>query len=500
VNIRSITSALAPTKLEPQLAARLRRWSPTWKQRGVVAALVTSDVLLALLIWRMAFIFQNMWGQGKLSVVSATAMVPIIVMWIGLRMLLGLYPGYGLGAVEELRRHSYGTLATIALLAILAWSLQVGDLLSRFLLAVVFFGLLVLAPFVRLVVKRGLKKAKLWGKPVVIFSYKERTDNLVSLLKLNWELGYNPVAVFDWPDFDHSLAATRAQFKGVNDQQALVHAVEPTYERSEDTVIIAAVPFTRHEHLARLVSLMSGHFQHILIIPYLSGITNSAVVARNLGGTLAVEVKYNLLNPWALRVKRMLDLCAVAVGGVLLLPLFLTLTILVYLESGRPVFYSDWRMGQNGNTFSCVKYRTMVPEAEDLLQRMLEEDEVLREEYSRYHKLRDDPRITRTGRFLRKTSLDELPQLWNVLKGEMSLVGPRPYLPRESKEVGMAQSEILRVRPGITGPWQVSGRNKYSFYARVQMDAYYVRDWSVWLDLILLARTVKTVLLRRGAY
>jgi lipopolysaccharide/colanic/teichoic acid biosynthesis glycosyltransferase len=134
------------------------------------------------------------------------------------------------------------------------------------------------------------------------------------------------------------------------------------------------------------------------------------------------------------------------------------------------------------------------------LQRMLEEDEVSREEYSRYHKLRDDPRVTRVGRLLRKTSLDELPQIWNVIKGEMSLVGPRPYLPRESKEIGMAQSEILRVRPGITGPWQVAGRNQTSFQTRVEMDAYYVHDWSVWLDLVLLARTVKIVLKSTGAF
>ena len=124
----------------------------------------------------------------------------------------------------------------------------------------------------------------------------------------------------------------------------------------------------------------------------------------------------------------------------------------------------------------------------------------MREEYLRYHKLRDDPRVTRVGRFLRKTSLDELPQLWNVLRGEMSLVGPRPYLPRESEEIGEAQEEVLRVPPGITGPWQVGGRSHASFEERVRMDAYYVYNWSVWLDLVLLARTVKALTLDRAAY
>ena len=157
-------------------------------------------------------------------------------------------------------------------------------------------------------------------------------------------------------------------------------------------------------------------------------------------------------------------------------------------------------LGRDGKLFSCLKFRTMVPDAEAALQRLLAEDPQAREEYAKYHKLREDPRVTRVGRFLRKTSLDELPQLWNVLRGEMSLVGPRPYLPRESEDIGVTQSDILRVYPGITGPWQVNGRNHASFDERVRMDAHYVRDWSVWLDIVLLARTVRTLVSDRGAF
>ena len=213
-----------------------------------------------------------------------------------------------------------------------------------------------------------------------------------------------------------------------------------------------------------------------------------------------MEITYNLLNPWALRSKRVLDLVATVCGGALILPLILLLSAFVWLESGGPVFYRDHRMGQDEKPFACLKFRTMLPDAEAMLQRILAEDAGMREQYLIYHKLLDDPRVTRVGRFLRKTSLDELPQLWNVLRGEMSLVGPRPYLPRESQDIGKTQSEILRVPPGMTGPWQVSGRNHASFDTRVRMDAYYVRDWSVWLDLVLLARTVRTVLSKGGAY
>jgi len=164
------------------------------------------------------------------------------------------------------------------------------------------------------------------------------------------------------------------------------------------------------------------------------------------------------------------------------------------------VFYADKRMGRDGKLFLCPKFRTMGPDAEERLRLLLEEDPKAREEYFKYHKLREDPRVTRVGRFLRKTSLDELPQLWSVLEGEMSLVGPRPYLPRESEDIGVTQGAILRVPPGITGPWQVDGRNQALFEDRVQMDAHYVRDWSVWLDLVILARTLNTVVFGKGAY
>ena len=213
-----------------------------------------------------------------------------------------------------------------------------------------------------------------------------------------------------------------------------------------------------------------------------------------------VEIRYNLLNSMVRRVKRALDLVATAVGGIFVLPILLGLALLVWAESGGPVLYSAQRLGRDGKLFSCLKFRTMVPDAEAALQRLLAEDPLAREEYAKYHKLREDPRVTHVGRFLRKTSLDELPQLWNVLRGEMSLVGPRPYLPRESEDIGVTQSDILRVYPGITGPWQVTGRNHASFDERVRMDAHYVRDWSVWLDIVLLARTVRTLVSDRGAF
>jgi Undecaprenyl-phosphate galactose phosphotransferase WbaP len=249
-----------------------------------------------------------------------------------------------------------------------------------------------------------------------------------------------------------------------------------------------------------LANLASVHFRSVVLIPDLAGIAGSTMTAWNFAGTLGVEIRHSLLDPAVQRAKRTLDVLITVLAGLLILPLFLLIVGLILVESLRgPVFYKALRMGRNGRLFSCVKFRTMVPDAEDALRKMLEENPEAREEYRKYHKLCHDPRVTKVGWFLRKTSLDELPQLWNVLRGEMSLVGPRPYLPRESDEIGATQGEILRVYPGITGPWQVTGRSQSSFTERVEIDAYYVRNWSIWLDLLILARTIRIVLTGQGA-
>lgn len=473
---------------------RKGRWNPVWSKRLVVAALASSDALLAFVVWGAAYLIQYLRGAGDITDVALVSVALSIAVWIGLRAMLGLYPGYGLDPVEKLRRHAYSVFAALALLAVLALGFQVGDLLSRLLLGLSFLGLLFLAPFVRHLVMLGLKRAGLWGKPVIVLSYKEYGTGFVRLLEDEWSLGYNPVALLDY-----NLVPAGESFEETSYQETLDDAVGLAERWRIDTAIFA-MPYTRRAQLATLVGHARTSFTHVLIIPNLSGITNSAVVARNLGGNLAVEIKHNLLDPWALRTKRVVDFISTVVGGLFVSPFLLLFALLIYLESGGPVFYRDHRMGRDGKLFACVKFRTMIPDAERMLHEMLEEEPEAREEYARYHKLRNDPRVTRVGRFLRRTSMDELPQLWNVLMGDMSLVGPRPYLPRESQEIGATQSEILRVPPGITGPWQVSGRNQTAFEERVDIDAYYVHDWSIWLDIVILARTLKIVLRGRGAY
>ena len=197
--------------------------------------------------------------------------------------------------------------------------------------------------------------------------------------------------------------------------------------------------------------------------------------------------------------KHVFDVLGALTLGLVFLPVILGVIIALRREGG-PVFFRHRRIGRDGVIFECLKFRTMVPDADRVLRDMLEKNSELKAEWLRNHKLKVDPRITPVGRFLRKTSLDELPQLWNILRGEMSLVGPRPVVLDELIRYGRCAPRYLSVRPGLTGLWQVNGRNDTSYRRRVALDVYYVRRQNMWLDLQILARTVKVVFGDRGAY
>jgi exopolysaccharide production protein ExoY len=213
---------------------------------------------------------------------------------------------------------------------------------------------------------------------------------------------------------------------------------------------------------------------------------------------LRIERRAPERQPGAL-TKRLLDILGSLTLGLVLSPVLLVVGLALLRDRG-PIIYSHARTGRNGRTFGCLKFRTMVPDAERVLRDLLARDPQLQREWVRDHKLRNDPRITTVGRFLRRTSLDELPQLWNVLKGEMSLVGPRPVVREEWQRYGRRLSTYLSAKPGVTGLWQVMGRSDSCYRRRVALDSYYVRKRSLLLDIVILLKTVKVVLRGRGAY
>ncbi|MCC5608275.1 sugar transferase [Nostoc sp. CHAB 5834] len=200
--------------------------------------------------------------------------------------------------------------------------------------------------------------------------------------------------------------------------------------------------------------------------------------------------------------KRLFDIVFSLSVLILFLPVYLILALLIAFSSEGPIFYVQERVGKNYKTFNCIKFRTMVSNADEILMQMMETSPELRQEFESSFKLKQDPRITKIGRFLRITSLDEFPQFWNVLKGDMSVVGPRPLVAEELPKYGSYIDEILTIRPGITGLWQVSGRNDIPYPRRVQIDLHYARFRNLWLDLWIILKTVDVVILPKnnGAY
>ncbi len=262
---------------------------------------------------------------------------------------------------------------------------------------------------------------------------------------------------------------------------------------------IVAMPGVSSRKLLHLTERVGGLFSHILVIPDLFGFASLGVPAKDIGGVLGIEVRQELLLPWPRFLKRLMDVSLTVLGVLAISPILITLAILIKLDSRGPVVYWQERLGRDGSRFRAAKFRTMYGDGEQRLKAVLESDPKLKAEYEEFHKLSFDPRVTRIGRVLRKYSLDELPQLWNVLRGEMSLVGPRPYLEREVPEMHQQETIILRAMPGMTGLWQVGDRNATGFAERLRTDVHYVRNWSPWLDVYIIARTFGVVIAGTGS-
>jgi exopolysaccharide production protein ExoY len=199
-------------------------------------------------------------------------------------------------------------------------------------------------------------------------------------------------------------------------------------------------------------------------------------------------------------IKYCVDGILAGIALMVLLPMILMVAAILLVTQGRPIFLSHRRIGKNGVLFSCLKFRTMVTNGEEVLAKHLDDHPAARAEWIATRKLRDDPRVTPFGKLLRKNSVDEVPQLLNVLRGEMSLVGPRPIVPSEAELYGAHFADYMKVRPGLTGLWQVSGRSDTSYDARVELDARYVAERSLWGDMMIMVRTIPAVLSSRGSY
>ena len=266
--------------------------------------------------------------------------------------------------------------------------------------------------------------------------------------------------------------------------------------------VIITAPGLKNSELVELVARVRPLVENVAFVPDLVGAPVENLAAESLGesNVIFLRVKNNLKHWYNRFFKRIFDLTLTLMGLVIALPIGIIIALLIKLDSKGPILFFHKRVGQNGKYFDCLKFRSMVIDSDRVLKELLETNPAAKEEWEKEFKLKDDPRITKMGKILRKTSLDELPQLINVIKGEMSLVGPRPIIKDEIEKYGEFFADFCLVPPGITGVWQVNGRSDTTYEERVQMDSWYVRNWSPWVDIVYLLKTFSVVIKGKGAY
>lgn len=349
---------------------------------------------------------------------------------------------------------------------------------------------------VRYILKKFLIAINIWQIPVVIVGAGKTAQLLINAFSQDAGLGYKVVGLIE----DNPNQRVKA-FAGIPFIGNFGKAVDSIYNTGVQNVIIAA-PGLKREELVNMVYQLQPYVKNITFIPDLFEIPVGSLELETLFEEKAVllKVRNNLARHYNRVLKQMFDIIATLLGGLFVAPLFLMIALLIYFDSPGPVIFAHRRIGKNGVPFDCYKFRTMVCNAQEVLTQYLADNATAKAEWNQDFKLKNDPRVSRIGRFLRKTSLDELPQLFNVLKGEMSLVGPRPIISAEIVRYGEYIQDYYLVRPGLTGLWQVSGRNDVNYDRRVQMDSWYVRNWSLSLDIVMLLKTIRVVIKRDGAY
>jgi Undecaprenyl-phosphate galactose phosphotransferase WbaP len=415
---------------------------------------------------------------------------PALGVFFAIFACLSLYPGIIHNAVTELRCLAVGLTTSFLVMAGLIFVNRNAAVFSQEALLLWWMLAMIALPLLRSMVRRSFCHTPWWGIPVAVFYTGDESAEIVRELEIHPEIGLKPIVILSSPH-----AVRPRHHLPVLDMR---HAAAVRARGVERALI--ALPDTGSGKLLEDLEMFECLFPRLMIVHSSTALYSLTVDARHLGGCLAVEVRRDLLRTLPRFAKRVIDLAIVCLALPVAALVVSLLGILVRLESPGPIFYGHRRIGRDHAAFRAWKIRTMQVNGDELLRKSLAQDETLSQEWLRHHKLRRDPRITRVGRFLRKTSLDELPQLWNVLRGEMSLVGPRPIVEEEVAMYGQHFSLYCRVTPGITGLWQVSGRNTVSSLDRVRLDSYYVRNWSPWLDLHILARTAKVVLTGQGAY
>jgi len=392
----------------------------------------------------------------------------------------------------EFKRCTLGTGFMFLFLAAITFWLRSADAYSRTVLFSFCLLSVFIVPFCRRVCRKNFSHMPGWKLPAVIYGNNEIARSMVRNLQEHDYLGLEPVALV----YDKTTGAKK-RYLGVPifDRNSLT-TLPQQYCRAH--FIVAEPSLTLHQY-RNILKMGHACFAKTVIAPDIFRQANMWADVIDINGTLGLETGQKLTAPFPQLYKRVTDILGAVVGFIVLSPVFFLTALIIRLDSPGPIFYRQIRIGRNGEEFKLWKFRTMVKDADEVLRKHLDANPQLKVEWENRQKLNNDPRITRIGNMLRKSSIDELPQLINVLTGDMSLVGPRPIVESEIKKYSKKFALYSKVSPGMTGLWQISGRSSTSYKRRVDLDVYYIRNWSFWFDLYILTRTPCAVFKCNGA-
>jgi exopolysaccharide biosynthesis polyprenyl glycosylphosphotransferase len=454
------------------------------------AWLVLADVCTVALAMLVAYVVRSSMGGNPLAgargahLLVSVASLPVWVTLFARRRLYNVR--FLTRRIDEVRRIGAAAVTAVTAMTVAAYALQLP--VSRAWLVMTALAAIGLMSVEREIVRRTFMHIRRTGRMlrrVVIVGCNQEATDVAAMLEQDPMLGYEVVGFVD-------------DGETIDDDRVLgpvAHTLHAVREAGASSVIVAASAMNV-DATNRLVRELLREGVHVELSSTLRDIAAQRLTVRPLGRYPIVYLEPCEASGWRAAAKRAFDVVVASVAIVATIPITGLIALAVRLESRGPVIYKQKRVGKDGEVFEFKKFRSMVDGAHDMWIDLREQQGAS----GPIFKLKDDPRVTRTGRFLRKTSLDELPQLWNVLRGEMSLVGPRPALPEEMVMWEGDLHDRLRVRPGITGMWQVSGRSDADVAAYTRLDLYYVDNWSLFTDLIIMLKTVPVVLFGKGAY
>lgn len=364
------------------------------------------------------------------------------------------------------------------------------------LLNIIFWALLlIILPVIRHFAKKILDAFGVWKRDIYIVGTGKIALSAKELLLANSNLGYSVLGFIDLDNISNDLILNKGDYP-------VFSAKKLEEKQLSDTEVIFALSsenLIKHTHI---INRMQSRFLFVSIIPDVVGLPLYGVSLEHFFGNdqMFLRLQNNLGRKFNRWIKRIIDVMITTIAIIMLSPILFAIWLLIVFTSPGKAFYTQKRVGTNGVVFHCMKFRTMCIDSAEKLKKLLESDEKSRQEWENTRKLKNDPRITIVGKFLRKTSLDELPQLFNVFLGDMSLVGPRPIVREEAIRYGDDFYYYKLVKPGITGLWQISGRSDLDYSERINLDVWYVKNWSLWYDFAILVKTIPALLSRGGAY